>query len=280
FSHFAKLSEDEIIQVEEIVNEKIREDIELDEKRNVPIDEAKTMGATALFGEKYGDFVRVVTFDPDFSRELCGGTHVSRTGKIGFFKIISESSSAAGIRRIEAITAIEVEKMVREQSKLLSELGTLLKSNNIKQSVESVLSERAQLEKEIELLKGKETELVKSSLLNKTQEKGGVNFLIEMVELPDANALKQLSYELRNQIENLVLVLAANINGKPQIAVMVSDSLTGNEDKNYHAGNLVKELAHHIKGGGGGQPFYATAGGKDLEGLLQVVKSAREKFIV
>ncbi len=275
FSHFAKMTDEEISEVEHRVNRKIRENIPLNEMRNVPIDKAKAMGATALFGEKYGDFVRVIVFDPAYSIELCGGTHVPATGSIGFFKIVSESSVAAGVRRIEAITAETAEAYVDEQLSLLTELKEVLKSpKDLKKAVESLLQEKGQLSKEIESLQNKDTAALKDQLLNQISQINGANVIIQKVKLPNADSLKKISFEIRNEQENICMVLAADINGKPQISVIISDSLV--EKYQLNAGAMVKELAREIKGGGGGQPFYATAGGNDLGGLDQVIEKAKD----
>ena len=275
FSHFAKMTDEEITRVEELVNARIRENITLIEQRNVPIDEAKAQGAMALFGEKYGDFVRMIIFDPSYSVELCGGTHVEATGNLGLFKIVSESSIAAGIRRIEAVTAVEADKYVRQQENLLAEVKGLLKNpKDVKAALNSLISDKAKMEKELESLQKEKVASVKNDLKSKVESINGVNALIAKVNLPDANALKQLGFELKKQIDNLFMVLAANIDGKPQIAVVISDNLVSEKDLN--AGNIVRELAKEIKGGGGGQPFFATAGGSDLGGLDAVLSKARK----
>jgi alanyl-tRNA synthetase len=275
FSHFSKMTDEEIKRVEKMVNQKIRENIALDEKRNVPIAKATSeYGATALFGEKYGDFVRVITFDPGFSVELCGGTHVKATGQIGYFKIVSESAVAAGVRRIEAITADKAEQLIDEQAALLSELKELLKQpKDLRKAVENLLEEKAQLSRQIEAFHQQEVQAIKSQLLSKIQHSNGIAVIAEKVNLPSADSLKQVAYELKAKVENLFLVLAANIDGKPQIAVMISDNLV--KEKNLHAGNIVKELAKEIKGGGGGQPFFATAGGTEVSGLDKVVEKSK-----
>ncbi|MCS5489151.1 alanine--tRNA ligase [Algoriphagus limi] len=278
FSHFSKMTDAEIQWVEEIVNRKIRENIALGEKRNVPIEEAKKMGAMALFGEKYGDFVRVITFDPSFSVELCGGTHVPYTGQIGFFKIVSEGSVASGVRRIEAITSVAAEKYLRDQEGLLKEVQELLKNpKDVKKAIESLLSERNELKKELEALHLEKAAQVKSSLLSQFVDQGDSKILIAQVELPNADALKKLAYELKNEVDKAFVVLAADIDGKPQIAVILDESLI--ESKGWNAGAIVRDLAKEIQGGGGGQPFFATAGGKNLQGLPQVVKKAKEMFL-
>ncbi|MBL6449037.1 alanine--tRNA ligase [Fulvivirga sp. 29W222] len=274
FSHFQKMTDEEIAKVEHIVNEKIRENIALNEKRNVPIEEAKKLGAMALFGEKYGDFVRVITFGEDYSVELCGGTHVSSTGNIGFFKIVSESSIAAGVRRIEAITSEAAEKYIEEQFALVSELKELLKNpKDIKAAVQSLVEQKVKLEKEIEKLHAGQTQGIKKELLGKVKPVNGANVIIEKVAVPAGDALKNLSFELKNEVEDLFMVLAADIEGKPQIAVVIGDNPL--KEKGLNAGAIVRELAKEIKGGGGGQPFFATAGGKDINGLDKVLEKAR-----
>ena len=275
FSHFSKMEPDEIAAVERIVNEKIRKNISLDEKRNVPIDEAKSMGATALFGEKYGDFVRVITFDEDFSVELCGGTHVPATGNIGYFKILTETSVAAGVRRIEAVTSVTAESYVSEELKILSDLRESLKNpKNIVQSIENLMAEKSQLQKEIEKLYGEKAQSIKSDMLSAMSKDNGINKLVVKQKFPDADSLKKVSFELKNECDNLILIVAAEVQNKPMVSVMISDQLV--KDYDLHAGNMVKELAREIKGGGGGQPFYATAGGQDISGLDKVVEKARE----
>ncbi len=273
FSHFSKMTEEEISEVENIVNAKIRENITLDEKRNVPIDQALSEGATALFGEKYGDSVRVITFDKNFSVELCGGTHVPSTGHIGVFKIITESSIAAGIRRIEAYTGKAVLDYLNSKLNVIQEINDILKQpKDLVKSVQNLAEERSKLSKKLEKLQSKEGAELKNSLKEKVTEAGGINIIIEKVSLGSADTLKQLSFQLKNEIPNLFLVLAANIDDKPMISVTIDESLC--ETKSLNAGRIVRELATEIKGGGGGQPFFATAGGKDISGLDNVVSKA------
>ncbi|WKN32419.1 alanine--tRNA ligase [Porifericola rhodea] len=275
FSHFAKMTEEEIRQVEHIVNQKVRANIPLEEMRNVPMEEAKEMGATALFGEKYGDFVRVIAFDRAYSLELCGGTHVPATGHIGLFKIVSESSISAGVRRIEAISADTAEKYVNEQEDLLKELKEALKNPaDLKKAIENLVSERNQLQKSIETMQQKEALNAKDNILAKAYQLGDVQVIVDKVSLPNADMLKKLSFDLKNQVDKLVLVLAADIDGKPQIAMAIDEALISTHD--LHAGNMVKALAKNIKGGGGGQAFFATAGGKDVSGLDKVLIQAKE----
>jgi alanyl-tRNA synthetase len=274
FSHFAAMTSVEIEKVETIVNEKIRANIPLNEQRNVPIEKAKSFGAMALFGEKYGEFVRVITFDPKFSVELCGGTHVSATGNIGLFKIVSESSVAAGVRRIEAVTADGAYEFVNGSLAVLDELKTLLKNpKDISASLQSLIEERHSLEKKLEVLYQQQANLMKDDLARKAVKSNGHTLIAEKVSVPNADTLKNIAYALRNQFDDLLLVLAAEIEGKPQVAVMLGEKLEAS--KKFHAGNMVKELAKEIDGGGGGQPFFATAGGKNLNGLDAVLSKAK-----
>ncbi|AFM03220.1 alanyl-tRNA synthetase [Bernardetia litoralis DSM 6794] len=275
FSHFSKMTDEEIEKIETIVNQKIRENIELQEMRNTPIEEAKEMGAMALFGEKYGNSVRVVMFDKKYSVELCGGTHVSATGKIGFFKIISESSVASGVRRLEALTGEKAYNWIQEQNKLVKEIRSIVKGNkNLKDDVNSLVEQNAILSKQIQEFQEKEAKNIKKNLLTEVKNENGINILIQKIKIPSADALKNLSFELKNEVENLFAVLAADIEGKPQIAVTISPELV--EERGLNAGKIIKDLAKNIKGGGGGQPFFATAGGKDLSGLDKVVEEAYE----
>ncbi|WP_288424285.1 alanine--tRNA ligase [uncultured Spirosoma sp.] len=275
FSHFSKVTDEQLAAVELIVNEKIREDIPLDEQRNVPIAQAKEMGATALFGEKYGDFVRVITFDPSYSVELCGGTHVNRTGHIGLFKFTGEGSVSTGVRRIEAKTALGAETLVNEQMAIVSELKEVLKApKDVVKAVQDLLTERSALQKQIEALQNEKVQQIKNGLLDKVTQSNGHAVLVERVDVPSADALKQLAYDLKAKVDNLALVLGADINGKPQLAVMLPDSLI--QDRKLNAGQVVKELAKNIKGGGGGQPFFATAGGSDSSGLDAALAQGKE----
>lgn len=275
FSHFTKVTDEEIEKIERIVNEKIRENIALNEQRNVPIAKAAEMGAMALFGEKYGEYVRVITFDPSYSVELCGGTHVKATGEIGLFKITSESSVAAGVRRIEAITGIGAENLMRGQNKELSEIKSLLKNpNDPLKGIQSLLDEQENLRKLIESLIQEKAQTIKSELKQKVTHVNGINFIAEKIELASADAVKNISYDLKNQIENLILLLGTEIDGKPHVSLIISDNLV--KDKNLNASNLIRTIAKEIQGGGGGQPFYATAGGKDVSGLEKAIQVGRE----
>jgi len=273
FSHYQKMTEAEIDQVEMLVNKLIRQNISLQELRAVPIAEAREMGAMALFGEKYGDHVRVIRFGE--SVELCGGTHVHATGQIGFFRIISESSIASGIRRIEAQTGSKAEEEVREQQKTICELNLLLKSNHgLVDSVNQLLDENQQLRKKIELFEKDQLKNIKDDLRKRIQPLNGVNLICERVDLPDAALIKDLAYQIKRETENLYLVIGSIIQGKPVLTVMISESLIAR--LGLHAGNIIRYSAREIQGGGGGQPFFATAGGKDASGLERAMTKARE----
>ncbi len=275
FTHFSKLTNEEISQVENTVNQKIRENISLDEQRNVPIKEAKEMGATALFGEKYGDIVRMITFDKDFSIELCGGTHVAATGNIGFFKIKMEASIAAGIRRIEAITGSAAEKFVNKQLEELHKLNELLKHpKNILQSVNTLLKDNNQLKKQIAAFEQKNVQYLKEQLKAKMISFGNINFIGSIVELNSADAVKNLAFELRKENSNLIAILGAEIDQKALLTIILSDDLV--KEKGLNAGNMIKEVSKSIQGGGGGQPFYATAGGKNPQGLPIAIEQVKE----
>lgn len=275
FSHFSKMTDEEIRKVEMIVNQKIRANIALDEQRAIPLDEAKALGATALFGEKYGETVRMITFDPNYSRELCGGTHVPATGMIGFFKIVSESAVQAGVRRIEAITGVEALNYIFELANSFKELKEILNNpKSIVSTVVGLIEENSKLKKEVEKGLVEKVRGIKDLLISQVQTIGGVSFIAQEVDLPTADALKNLSFSLKDQIDNLFLVLGATINGKPTISVMVSENLI--EEKQLSAVTIVRELAKEIEGGGGGQPFYATAGGKRPEGLANVFIKAKQ----
>jgi len=274
FSHFAAMAPEEIRQVETLVNQKVREDIALNVQANVPIEKAKKMGAMALFGEKYGDVVRVITFDPKFSIELCGGTHVPATGRIGLFKILSESSVAAGVRRIEALTAEGAEEFINEELARLHEVKSILKNpKDIVAAAQSLIEERHSLEKKLDVLYQEQTTLLKNELARKAVKSNGHTLIAEKVSVPNADSLKTIAYALRNQFDDLLMILAADVDSKPQVAVMIGEKLAATNT--FHAGNMVKELAKEIDGGGGGQPFFATAGGKKLEGLDKVLDKAK-----
>ncbi|MES2419048.1 MAG: alanine--tRNA ligase [Bacteroidota bacterium] len=273
FSHFAKISDADLTEIESIVNQKIRANIVLKEQRNVPYNEAITSGVTALFGEKYGEFVRVITFDDHFSKELCGGTHVKATGQIGYFKIISESAVAAGVRRIEAITATKAAQFIVNQSKELTQLKTLLKgSQNISLAVQSLIDENTRLKKGIEKNILAQAGDMKQEIAAKAENINGVNFIAAHVDLPNAEAVKNLAFEVKSLVPDLFLVFTTLIDDKPGITVMISENKVSEQ---LNAAKIVRELGKEIQGGGGGQAFYATAGGKNSEGLPKVLVNAK-----
>ena len=273
FSHFAKITDEELAKIEHLVNQKIRENIPLKEQRDVPYEQALSSGVTALFGEKYGDLVRIITFDDHYSKELCGGTHVNATGQIGYFKIIAESAVAAGVRRIEAITADRAEAFITEQTRELNELRNLLKGNkDLKSAVASLLEENTKLKKEAEKAVGEHTDKLKHDIIHHVKTINGINFIAAHVDLPHADAVKNLAFSIKDMVDNLFLVFTTAIDDKPGITVMLSENLV--TEKGFNASKIVRELAKDIQGGGGGQPFYATAGGKNKEGLQLVLNKA------
>ena len=256
FSHFSKMNEDEIALVEQKVNQKIKENIALDEKRSIPISEAMEHGAKALFGEKYGDHVRMIQFGS--SKELCGGTHVRSTNEIGHFKISSEGSTAAGIRRIEAITGDRSNAYYQSLEKQIYELSQLLKSKDLAKSVEKLMAENAELKSEVESLKKEKAQGETANWKNEFEQKGDKKLLVKKVSL-DAGSVKDIVFQLKKEIPESVTVIISDAGDKPMITVGVSADL----EAKYHAGNIVKELAQEIQGGGGGNAGFATAGGKN-----------------
>ncbi|MBN2614406.1 MAG: alanine--tRNA ligase [Bacteroidales bacterium] len=272
FAHFAKMSPDEIKEVEKIVNRKIRENISGSIQFDVPIDEAREMGAMALFGEKYGDKVRVVTFDPEYSVELCGGTHVLATGQIGCFKILSEGAIAAGVRRIEAVTADKAEEFMNEQLEQIQEIKELFKgAAQPVQSVTNLIQEHAGFQKELEQLQKEKALQSARELLQNSIKLGDVSFVAQKVSM-DPGQTKNLMHQLRSIENNWVVVLAMEQNGKVNLAVGISDDLV--QDDKFHAGKMIREITRYIKGGGGGQPHFAMAGGKDASGIPQALEAA------
>jgi alanyl-tRNA synthetase len=270
FSHFAKITDEELARIEHIVNKKIRENIPLKEQRMVPYAEALSSGVTALFGEKYGDFVRIITFDDNYSKELCGGTHVQATGEIGYFKILSESAVAAGVRRIEAITADAAEAYIINQTQEINQLKALLKGNkDLTAAVNALIEENVKLKKDAEKAVIERSGNLKHEIVHHMKTINGVNVIAVQVDLPNAEAVKNLAFAVKDLVDNLFLVFTTLIDDKPGITVMLSENLVG--EKGLNASNIVRELAKDIQGGGGGQPFYATAGGKNKEGLTKVL---------
>lgn len=272
FAHFQKVTREELDRIQTRVNQLIRENLALEENRSVAFDEAKELGAIALFGEKYGDFVRVIKFGE--SVELCGGTHVPSTGQIGSFIITSESAISAGVRRIEAITADRAEELVKKHMDELAEVKAVLNNTqNLKKSVEDLVAQNSRLQKQIEEFERKVASGIKQELKNKIQVINGVNVIAEVIQLDSAQAVKDLAFQLKGEIENLFLALGSAIGGKPSISVMIAENLVAK--KGLNAGAVVREAAKEMQGGGGGQAFYATAGGKDLSGLAAAVEKAK-----
>lgn len=277
FSHFGKMTDEEIAQVEVRVNEKIREGIALKEHRNVPIAEAQKMGATALFGEKYGEFVRVIEFDADYSMELCGGTHVANTSQIGFFKILGESSVAAGVRRIEAVTQQSALDYINGELEALSQVKIALGNpKDVVSAVNKVLEENASMRKQLEQMELQQVMGLKAGLMEKVQTVGGVPMVIEELTLPSADAAKQLCFQLKQSLGNPVVVLAYLADEKPGLAIYIDDQWVA--EKGWNASQIIRECAKEIQGGGGGQPFFATAGGKNAAGLSAALASAKSLF--
>ncbi|MFC4688111.1 alanine--tRNA ligase [Epilithonimonas pallida] len=269
FSHFSKMTEEELALVESKVNAKIKENIPLQEFRTIPIQEALDRGAMALFGEKYGDNVRMIQFGS--SKELCGGTHVKSTSEIGHFKIVSESSAAAGIRRIEAISGEKSEEYFKNLETQFTEISQLLKSKDLSKSIEKLLEENSALKSEIESFKKEKAKGEIQNWKNDFEDNNGKKLLVKKTSL-DAGSVKDIVFQLKKEIPNSVTIIISDAGEKPMITVGVSADL----EANYHAGNIVKELAKEIQGGGGGNPGFATAGGKNIEGIENAYQKALE----
>ncbi len=274
FSHFSKVTDEELEKIETLVSEAIKQNISLDERRNTPIEEAKQMGAMALFGEKYGDAVRVIKFGD--SVELCGGIHVPSTGKIGLFKITTETAVAAGIRRIEAITSTTAENYFKQKAKTLDSIALTLKNpKDLIKAVDDLLMKNNQMNKEIELLQKEKALAVKGDLKNKIEVINGINFLGTIVSL-DAGSIKDILFQLKGEVDNFYGVIGGNEGDKCSISIIASDSVI--ENKGINAGNIIREVAKQIDGGGGGQAFFATAGGKKPSGLANAISDAKAKI--
>ena len=276
FSHFQKLSDEEIETLEQTVNALILENIVLDEKRNLPITDAKAMGAMALFGEKYGDLVRVISFDQKFSVELCGGTHVNATGDIGLMKITHEGSVAAGIRRIEAVTGQKAFDSLNSAYTNLTELKSVLKTKDPLKSVRQLQLQVKDLERKIESFNAKAASGLKDELLAKAEEKDGYKLIRQKISLDDSSAIKNLCFDLKKEA-GLVALLGAVSNGKPGLHLVISQDLV--DSKGWKAGDFIRPLAANIKGGGGGQPTYASAGGGDANGIEAAFSQLTEHLV-
>jgi len=277
FAHFQKVSDTELAEIERIVNEKVRENIPLAESRNLPIEEAQKAGAMMLFGEKYGETVRMITFDPAYSRELCGGCHVQHTGQIGYFKITSESAVSAGVRRLEAVTAAGAEHYVIGLENEIGAIKNVLKAKDLPKAVGDLQEENKRLQKEIERLVQEQANGLREGLRTKivTIEGSGIQHIAAVLPLNDAAAIKTLAFELDREVGNVVIAFGSvSPDGKPLLTVKISDNLV--KEKGLNAGTIVRELAgKYLKGGGGGQPFFATAGGSDASGLAAAVEGVR-----
>ena len=273
FSHFQKVTDEELRKVERMVNEMIRADYPLDEHRDTPIEEAKELGAIALFGEKYGDKVRVVRFGP--SAEFCGGIHAKSTGKIGFFKIISESSVAAGIRRIEALTGKASEEAIYTlQDTIMALKGLFNNAKDLEGVIRKYIDEHDALKKDVEKFQAQAVERAKEKLVANAKIVNGVNVVTAVLPMEPA-AAKDLVFKVREALpENLVCVVGSISNDKPMLSVMFSDDMV--KDHNLNAGKMIREAAKLIQGGGGGQPHYAQAGGKNKDGLSAAVDKVVE----
>ncbi|MDR2824660.1 MAG: alanine--tRNA ligase, partial [Prevotellaceae bacterium] len=269
FSHFQKLTKEEIRKVEHIANERIRNNFQLQERRNTPIAEAREMGAMALFGEKYGETVRVIKFGS--SVELCGGTHVGSTGEIGMVKIISESSIAAGIRRIEAITGEAIENLLDTMQDKIADIQDFVgNAPDLRAALKKVFDENSELRRQTEEFVQKQLAEFAENLLAKAEEKDGITVVKYITKIP-AEQAKTLAFQLRQkQSEKLRVVIGSVSDGKPSLTILLSDDLV-------HAGEsavtLIREAAKHIQGGGGGQPFFAQAGGKNADGVEKAINS-------
>ena len=263
------MTEEKWTAAEQQVNEKIRKNIALQEYRNIPIQEAMDKGAMALFGEKYGDNVRMIEFGT--SKELCGGTHVKNTGEIGLFKIESEGSAAAGIRRIEATTGSKAREYFETLEKNYQEIAQFLKSKDVLKSVQKLVEENQSLKSEIESFKAEKAKQEALQWKNEYLDKGDKKLLVKKTSM-DAGSIKDIVFQLKKEIPGSLTIILSNAGDKPMITIGVSDDLT----QTYQAGALIKDLAKEIQGGGGGAPAFATAGGKNLDGLEKAFEKAQQ----
>ncbi|MDU1905839.1 MAG: alanine--tRNA ligase [Dysgonomonas sp.] len=274
FSHFQKLTDEEIRKIERYVTGKIRENLELVENRSIPIAEAKAMGAMALFGEKYGDDVRTIRFGN--SIELCGGTHISSTGKIGSFRIINESSIAAGIRRVEAITAEVCEDYFYVQQEVIAEMKSIFNNApNLIQTIRKFIDENTEMKKQVEEYVKEKTVRIKESVIKQKHEMNGITVFSLRGHFP-ADIVKDIAFQLRGEFsQNMIFIGATDLENKPTLTLMLSDDIVA---RGFNASQIIRDAAKHIQGGGGGQPHFATAGGKNADGLIKAVDEIIEKF--
>jgi alanyl-tRNA synthetase len=269
FTYFSKIEKADLQKIEVDVNAKILANIILDEHNKLSLSKAEGLGAIMLFGEKYDDVVRMIQFDN--SKELCGGTHVNATGEIGLFKILSEGSTSSGIRRIEATTGANALNYLNDKEALLNKIGALVKNKDLKKGVEQLITTNKTLEKQITTLKKANAGNVKDDLLNSAVEVNGIRFIAQEVDM-DAEDMKNVSFALRKD-ENLAMVLAAKVGEKALLTVMLTDDLVA---KGMNAGGMIREIAKEIEGGGGGgQPFFATAGGANPSGITNALEKAK-----
>ncbi|MFI3330405.1 MAG: alanine--tRNA ligase [Rikenellaceae bacterium] len=273
FSHFQKVTPEQIREVERKVNAKIRANISLEENRECAIEEAKTLGAMMLFGEKYGDKVRVIKYGS--SVELCGGTHVSATGNIGMFKILSEAATSAGVRRIEAVTGAKAEEMMYQFEDTLIQVQGIVSSPSIAPAVEKLLAENSELNKQLDEMMQEKINLAVEKIQAELVEENGVVLCVREINLA-ADAIKNLAFALKKKISNLVFVVGSNLGGKTTLSIMLGDDIVA---KGVNASQIIRTAAKEINGGGGGQAFFATAGGKKAEGLDKAILTAKEQIL-
>jgi alanyl-tRNA synthetase len=274
FSHFSKLSNEELFSIENKVNQYIRDAIPLNEERNVPMDLARKKGAIMLFGEKYGDSVRVIQFGD--SVELCGGLHVSNTANIGNFKFSSESSISSGIRRIEAVSGTKADEIINNKLSEYNSIAEALKNpQDLLSAVKHLQLRNLTLEKKLDAFNNLKLKEIKKDLIASQIKFKSFNMMDALLDL-SADEMKQIAFEIKGEIKNFVLLLSSNKDNKPFITLMISEDLV--KDKDWNAGLIIRELAKEIKGGGGGQPFFATAGGSNIDGLKNVIKKAKMIF--
>lgn len=277
FSHFEKMTKEQIRQVEEIVNQRIQQNIPQGEARNIPIDEARESGAMMLFGEKYGDHVRMITFDPEYSIELCGGCHVGATGEIGLFKIKSESAIAAGVRRIEAVTS---EGALSYTYDLLDELESIKAQfknpTQIGKQVADLMSQNKSLEKQVAGFKSQQAAGLKDDLVKEVEDIAGYKFLGKQIDDVDMDGLKTLAYSLEQSIGDSIILLGLDAGEKANLLLLISKNIVNDQ---LHAGQIIRKIARHIQGGGGGQPFFASAGGKNPAGISAAIEELKTTLV-
>jgi alanyl-tRNA synthetase len=276
FSHFSKMTDEEIKQVERIVNEKIREDILNNTFENVPIEEAKNMGAMALFGEKYGDHVRVVAFDKEYSVELCGGTHIASTGRIGSFKILSEGAIAAGVRRIEAVTGDDVMCYLDNQLEQIAKIKEIVKtSGDLIKAIENLSAQNQMLQKKVEQMMQEKAVAEARNIYNAAVDFEGRKLVIARVEA-DVNQMRTIATAVKDIDAEAILLMGGIFEAKPALCVMIPQSLV--DERKWDAGAMIREAAKEIQGGGGGQKTLATAGGKNVDGIDKAMEILKSKI--